>query len=718
MAAFMRRLPGPVVLPIALGVLLGLFPRASTEAAVVRLEITRVEPAFGGHVFSPVGPYERLTGRAHGEVDPAHPGNAIIQDLHLAPRNARGMVEYVTDLEILRPIDPNRANRVLLLEVLNRGNKLALGAFNAGVPGVAADRNLLTHPGDGHLMHQGYTLAWLGWQADVLPGQGRLTLSVPVARHPDGSPIIGTVRTELTTPQPTPTLNLSSGWFTGLNHRSYPTISLDNHTAHPDGFLPTLTVRAHEETPRVLVPNAAWAFGSCPDGGVPAPSDTHICLPSGFQPGRLYEQIYRARDPLVMGLGFAALRDVAAFLRRDPRDRQGVPNPVYRDNLVAVVYGSSQSGRMIRSFIHLGFNQDEQGRRVFHGAYPHIGGGLMPLNVRFAQPGRAWGDQIDHLYPAYDFPFTYARQHDPLTQRTQGILDRCTATGTCPRIFHVATALELWEGRQSLGLTDPLGLRDVPDPDDVRTYIMVSTQHGAAPLPLATRAPFGNCQQQPNPNPQIWTMRALLVTFTAWVRDGHAPPASVAPRVADGTLVAPDQVRFPPIPANEYGGVRRPAVRFLAIHNPLHVLDYGPPYHPADSSGILGREPPRASGAGYGVLVPQVDRDGNDLGGLRSLQLQVPIGTYTGWNLGRSDRFEDGFCSLTGSFVPFARTLAERTFVGDPRPSLEERYPSRESYVSAIRAAATELVSRGFLLQADAALLMAEAERDGVRDGP
>ena len=186
---------------------------------------------------------------------------------------------------------------------------------------------------------------------------------------------------------------------------------------------------------------------------------------------------------------------------------------------------------------------------MFDGAYPHIGGGLMPLNVRFGQPVRAWGEQTDHLYPAYDFPFSYTPQPDPLTLRTQGMLDRCRDTGTCPRIFHVATALEMWEGRQSLGFTDPLGQHDVADPPDVRSYIMASTQHGAPPLPLPTQAPFGNCQQQPNPNPQLWTMRALLTRVHAMGARRRRPPPSLACRASPTeTLVPADQVQLPADP--------------------------------------------------------------------------------------------------------------------------------------------------------------------------
>jgi len=695
------------------------------DARITRIEITRTEPAFGGQAFDSVGAYERLIGRAHGEVDPSDLKNAVIQDIALAPRNARGMVEYSTDVEILRPADRQKGNGVLFFNIVNRGNKHGITSFNADVPQRPtdlADNNALKNAGDGWMMRQGYTLIWFGWQPDLMPAPNRVTMTVPVARNADGSPITGLVRAELVLPPnataPVKTLNLSSGWFTAMFHASYPTASIDNRKPFDDGFVPTLTVRAKEQEARVAIPNSDWSFGACPDGGAAAANDKQICYPAGFQPGRLYELIYRAKDPLVLGLGYAAARDLGSFLKNREQDGSGNANPVYRAGNKAIVMGSSQSGRFVRSMIQLGFNQDEDGRQAFEGAYPHIGGGLMPLNVRFGQPGRAWGDQIDHLYPAYDFPFTYARQRDPLTGREQGVLDSCKATNTCPLIFHVATALEMWEGRQSLGLTDPLGRHDVADPANVRTFVMASTQHAAAQLPLPNAQPFGNCQQQPNPNPHTWTMRALLTTLTAWVKDGTEPPSSVAPRIADGTLVAPDRVNFPAVPPTTYSEVSRPAMRFLGVHNPLHMLDYGPLYRPAETSGVITVEPPRVSTASYGVLAPQVDADGNDAGGVRSVYVEVPLGTYTGWNLGRKDRFEDGFCSLQGSFVPFAATRQERLDAMDPRPSIEERYPTKDAYLAKVKQATEKLAARRLLLPADAARLVAEAEKDGIRRGP
>jgi hypothetical protein len=349
---------------------------------------------------------------------------------------------------------------------------------------------------------------------------------------------------------------------------------------------------------------------------------------------------------------------------------------------------------------------------------PHIGGGLMPLNIRFSQPGRAWGQQVDHDYPAYDFPFTYARETDPLTGRSQGLLDRCEASHTCPLIFHMATALEIWEGRQSLGLTDPLGQRDMPEPDNVRTFIMASTQHAPPPLPLPAHPPFATCQQQSNPNPHTWTMRAAFVNLVGWVRDGKAPPASVKPSVADGTLVPPDRVQFPLIPATAYGGVARPAPRYTGTVSNLHVLDFGPDYRAGESSGIISQEPPTSGTASYGILVPQVDADGIDIGGVRDVYLDAPIGTYTGWNAFRPQLFDGGFCNFQGSFIPFAATKAERVEAGDSRPSLEERYPTKADYVAAVRSAADKLVAERMMLEEDRARLIAEAEANGVRLGP
>ena len=704
-------------LRIALGAMfVSVFLAGPADARITRIEITKTEPAFAGASFGSVGPYERVTGKAFGEVDPKLPGNAPIQDIQLAPKNTRGMVEYVTDIDILRPVDRSKSNGILFFNVINRGNKGGLGLFDANVRGGGA--NNLTDAGDGFLLRKGYTLIWFGWQADVLPGNGRMTMTVPVAHNPDGSTISGIVRSELITQAPTNTLSLSNGWFSG-GSSPYPTVNTDNRSPLPDGFIPTLTVRRRQPSPRITVPNTEWSFASCGQNGETVPSATQICYPARFKPGELYEITYRAKDPLILGLGFAATRDLGAFLKVSAKDDTGTANPVMIPNARTIVMGSSQSGRFIRTFINLGFNRSEDGRIVFDGAFPEIGGGQIPLNVRWGQPGRGAGNaEVDNQAPGAEFPFTYGQEADPLTGRTAGILDRCNGTHTCPKIVHAATSLEMWELRQSLGFTDPLGMKDLPDPPNVRTYLMVSTQHGPAALPLPTQAPFGPCQQQQNPNPHTWTVRALLEALSAWIKDGTEPPPSARPTISAGNLVSADQVHFPTIPGNTYGGVSRPAVKFLALSNPLHPLDFGKEYRPTEVSGVLSGELPKVGTPRYGNLVPQVDEDGNDLGGIRDVFVQVPIGTYTGWNLFNSRFYEDGVCTLAGSFIPFASTVQERQATGDTRKSLEERYPNKDAYVTEFKNAAESLVKQRYLLPEDAAMLVKQAEDNGIRQAP
>jgi Alpha/beta hydrolase domain len=729
----LRERRGRVTLLVAVSLLSLLAMSSTVEARITRIQIPAVEsPALGGASFGSVGQFEKLTGTAYGEVDPHHPLNAIIQDIDLAPRNAGGMVEYSTDIYILKPIDMTKGNRMLFYHVVNRGNGGI--PFNVGVPAG----NNPASAGDGFIQSMGYTLIKSGWQPDVLPGNSRMTMSVPIARNPDGSSITGTVRAEFIVAAATTTLNLSSGTFTGLTHASYPTVSTDNKTLLSDGFLPTMTVRSHEKDPRVSMSNNAWAFGSCPDGVHVTASTTQICmLGAGFQPGKIYELLYRGKDPIVIGLGYAGMRDLISFFKHARHDDAGTANPLWvadgrgrgsdreddgdnnrgdeqeHQGVLATFSGASQSGRNMRTFIHLGFNEDERGRIVFDGAFPLIGGGRAAFNIRFGQPGRAWGYVADHVYPAYQFPFTYGESHDPITGETDGILKRCLKTNTCPKIFHFATSLEIWEGRQSLGLTDPAGRRDVDDPDVVRAYVQTSTQHGPAAFPPGFTASLGPCQQQLNPNSYLETQRALWVALTDWLKRGVQPPPSHVPRLRDGTLVPPTRVDFPHIPANTYGGISRPAVKFLALANPLSVLDYGPLFNGLDETGILTVEPPGVGNRQYPIFVPQVDADGNDIGGVRSTAVLAPTATYTGWNL-YSGVFQDDFCTLSGSYIPFARTRAERLATGDPRPSLEERYGTHAGYVDAVRKATATLVKQRLLLPADADRLIGAADASDV----
>ena len=661
------------------------------EARITRVEITRVEsPAFGGASFGTVGTYDKLVGRAFGEVDPRDSDNARIQDIELAPRNARGMVEYAIDVYLLAPHDPARGNATILYDVVNRGNKVALGLFNAG----AAGGNEPTSAGDGFLQAQGYTLVWSGWQPDVAPGGGRMTMTVPVARAPGGGELTGRVRGEYIVNARTTTQNLSSGAFTGLTHTSFPAASLDTRDA-------VLTRRVKEADPRIAVPPTDWAFADCTTVPFPGtPSATQICLKDGFDPDHIYELVYTAKNPLVSGLGFAATRDLIAFLRHARKDDAGAANPLAGAIRTALAHGTSQAGRYLRTFLLLGFNRDEHGRTVFDGMNPHLAAQQLPLNIRFGQPGRAYGQHEDHLFPTAQPPFGWGPSHDAIAGDTGGILDACRRTRSCPRIIQTVSSTEYWQSRMSLDTTDVHGRHDLIQPHDVRVFHFAGTQHVPAAVPAA-----GICQQLSNPNPYQHGLRALLVALRDWAVVGTEPPASRYPTLHGGTLVdaAPAAIGWPGIPG----------VRYTGLLDGLRLVEFGRRFDVDRESGVID-EPPRVTGRDYTVLVPRVDADGNEVAGLRSVALQAPLGTYAGWNLRAAGFAEDEVCGLTGSFVPFARTRAERTAAGDPRPSLEERYGDHAGYVAAVRAAAARLVAARLLLPADADLLVTQADASSV----
>lgn len=662
------------------------------DARITRIEIARVEsPAFGGASFGSVGTYDKLVGRAFGEVDPRAPENAGIQDIELAPRNAHGMVEYAMDVYILAPHDPARGNATILYEAVNRGNKLMPGLFNFGAVGG----NEPTDAGDGFLQSQGYAIVWSGWQADVAAGGGRLTLTVPVAHQRNGAEITDRVRGEYIVTAATSTQNLSSGAFTNLTHTSYETVSLDTRLAQ-------LTMRVKETDPRVAIAPGDWAFADCTQTPFPGvPSTTQICLRNGFDTDHIYELVYTAKNPTVLGLGFAATRDLVAFLRHAQRDDAGTANPLAGAIRTALAQGTSQAGRFLRTMVLLGFNRDERGGVVFDGINPHLASQLLPMNVRFGQPGRAYGQHEDHLYPTAQPPFGWGDSVDDIAGDTGGLLDTCRRTRSCPRVIQTVSSTEFWQGRMSLDITDVHGRFDLPQPGDVRIFHFAGTQH----VPAAVAAQ-GICQQLSNPNLYQYGLRALLVALRSWVVSDTEPPASRIPTLRSGTLVDSAQraIGWPEIPGVAYSG----------IVDGLHLLDFGHGFDIDRESGVVD-EPPRSAGrAAYRVLVPRVNSDGNEVAGLRGVGLEVPLGTYTGWNLRRAGFAEGEECGLTGSFVPFARTRTDREAAGDPRPSLEERYRDHAGYVAAVRAAAQRLVAARLMLAADATTAIAQADASAV----
>ncbi len=683
--------------------LLGVLTLATSlaEARVVRFVVEQRRSFAGGMAFGDVGPYERLDGTAFMEVDPNDPLNAVIVNIDKAPRNARGMVEFSAPFFILKPVDMARGNDKIFYGVNNRGNKQTLGYFNF-VPSGPGINNPLTaaDAGDGFLMRLGYTVVDAGWQGDVAPGNNRLFPNFPVARQPDGSPIVAAVRIEYsdrTIPQAgtfTLTLEGSSAF------RSYETA--DTNTAHS-----MLTVRDSVNGPKILIPSNRWAFGRCPTGaGSLVPTTTDICLFDGFRADKLYELIYPAKNPMVMGLGYAVTRDIGSFLRYQTHDDVGNPNPLASSPTIvgirrAYSFGSSSTGMYQRDFLFLGFNEDESHRKVFDGLWIHKPGThRLFANVEFADPNTYSRQDDRHDFLSASFPpLTHAITTDPISGIHDGLVKR---PDTDPLVFQSDTGNEFWEMQASLNVVDGLG-NQVPVPDNVRFYFLSSFQHGGNNPPAAFPASAGICQNPTNPNYHGPTVRALLMALDAWADQGIEPPKSNYPRVGNGTLVSLDEAReaFPAIPG----------VNFPTVLNELDLLDYGPEF--GSVGGRLTLLPP-VLGPSYTVLVPKPDKDGLDIAGIRPMEIRVPLGTNTGWNVRAPGKRDPNLCALSGSFIHFATTKAERLAAGDPRKSLEERYKDHEGYVKAVKHAAKKLVHEGFLLEEDAERFIREAEASNV----
>ena len=639
----------------------------------VRLSIERQVSFAEGLSFGDTGPYERLTGSAFFELDPDDSANANVVDLPLAPRNASGLVEFRADLDILKPVDLARGNGCLLYGVNNRGNKTVVRVFNDAPP----DNDPLTvaAAGNGFLMRQGYTVVWSGWQGDLLAGDGLLTIDLPEALE-NGKPVRGKVRQEFIAEQEGVLwMPLSSA----PSIRSYPALDLD--TSHA-----TMTLREHERDERAPVPPDAWAFAEAVMVGGALqvrPSHTACYMKGGFKPGWIYELVYETEGSRVMGLGIVSIRDLMSMLLHDAVDAAGTANPVAGLER-AYMYGASLSARVIRQFIYDGYNVDPEGRKVFAAAYPHVSGaGRLFTNARFAQVGRYPRQHEEHQWPSERYPFAYSVTQDAFSDKQDCVLKRPEAD---PLVVHTHTNTEYWNRHASLGHTDSRTGEDIEFPEGVRVYFLASAQHTSV-MP----SPDDICQQRSNVMNNGPLMRAVLTMMHRWVTEGTPPPPSIVPRRGDGTLVAPEEAlaAFPKVP-----GFPLPP-----NHSRLPLYDYGPGFE----QGLVTEHPPQpVPGKEYAVQMPQVDEDGNDLGGLRSPEIMVPIGTHTGWNLRRAGFAEGDLASLAGSFVPFARTQTERDASGDPRLSIEERYASHEDYVQQVASAARQLQAAGFLLEEDA----------------
>ena len=679
------------------------------EARLTRIVVdTSAATTIGGVA------YTQSVGRLFGELDPNDPLNAIIQDIGLAGQTASHRVPYAATFTILTP--QTGATGVMLYQVSNRGGQ--------SLPNAST-------------IEPGATYVWTGWQGDLLArncstdypcndlyagpyqpagGSPVHALQVPVAHNPDGTSITGrvygsTINTTGSTSQlviyanPVPyrpaTLDTTKATFWSVTHQTI------------DG----------QEAGRVDIPSNQWAWADCRTAPFPGtPDPTRICLQGGFEPSLLYQIVFTARDPLVLGMGFAATRDAVSFFRDAGTDDFGNANPLASRINKTIAMGTSQSGNFLRSMVYYGFNQAETNGQVFDAIWPHIAGRQLWMNTRFALP-----DVIQMLYMAADeAPVWWGDFADAARGRApDGLLHRCTATGTCPKVIETYGALEFWALKASPDHVGATGTTDIALPPNVYRYYFPGTTHGGgsasafggsgAANPATTVFPTSlpgapaNCSLPANPNPEADQFNATLDNIVNWVVNGVAPPASVYPRLALGQLVPDTQgaMAFPNIP-----GFPLPP----NLVNPFLSYDFGPLFDAATQTGIITNQPPRILGA-FPSYVVRTNTDGNEVAGIASVNHQVPLGTYTGWNTWAVGARQGEICNLNGSFNPFATTRAARVAAGDPRPSLEERYGTHAGFVCVVRLAARSALRQRFLRPAAATALVAAASGSAVLTG-
>ena len=570
---------------------------------LLSLDIQKVELFADGAPFGAVGGYERVLGGARGEVDPDDPANKTIALLDKAPRNARGRVEYSTDLYILRPLDPASGNGRILYEVTNRGRKMLFGNIADGPQGMN-DPRAVADVGNGFPLRRGFTLVWSGWDPDAPRANSGLALTAPVATD-NGRPIVQRVREE---------------YVSGTRVGALEAFKLSHEAATLDQSRARLTVRGRASDPPLEMPSGEWSFVD----------RRTIRLREGTKPkpGFLYEFHYEATNPRVQGLGFAATRDLISYLKYNPAAVAATGRPTSH----ALAIGFSQGGRYLRHHISAGFNRDEQGRKVFDGIHTHTAGvGRIFFNVPFGQPARTNTQHEDHGFPEAWFPFSTAVLEDHMTGQKGALFrgDDCD-----PRLIETGTSTEYWQKGASLLTTDPLGMKDVALPEDSRVYMIAGTQHGGRVGATTDPGPNRNPRNPHSPMPAV---RALLIALDEWVASGKAPPASRVPTLGDGTLVEPDKTGFPAIPG----------AAVVTVTNEV-----------APSGDWVD---PKPAGRAYRTLVCRVDDDGNEIAGVRLPDIAVPLATYTGWNEYKPPYPRGELADRDGSYFAFpADKIAQR----------------------------------------------------------
>ena len=622
----------------------------AASAQVTRFAVLSVEHnALEGRSFGDVGTYDLINARVTVAIDPSDRRNAVIADVGMAPRNSSGKIEVASDVKILRPSDPKRGNGELLYEAANRGRALASNVFNDA---ASNELSKAADAGNGYLMRQGYTLVWAGWQGDLKSAPDTLALSVPTLTGVTGRITAELVFNNLTTP--------------AVAQLAWP-------AADPDTA--TLVVRARWDDPPASPADMSFRFVDA--------SHVEIKRPAGFDGGALYQLDYLARDPSVLGLGFAATRDIVAFLRRDVSSENPLAPGGHPSIRHSYAYGQSQAGRFLREFLYLGFNEDRASRRVFDGILVHVGGArFTAVNMRFGLPESAPRHPQDPGAIADRFPFTYSESANPFTGERDGLLKRCTRSRTCPKVIQVDSEYEWYNSKESLLIVDSAG-KAVKLPVDVRLFTMSGTPHIVRPSPL--------CVMPVNPLRHGPVLRAMLSNLQAWVDRGVAPPPSRIPDLASGSVIEAEKAAgqlSAPIPGLPYTG--------------MHVVA---------ASEDLTVHPARALGS-FKLYLPRLDADGMMIGGVRLPAIDAPKATYTGWNPQVVGNGPTALCSLVGGVVPFAATRESRIAKGDPRPSVAERYDSPSAYIARVDRVAQELVHSRFMLSEDLPRQHSAAESD------
>jgi len=645
------------------------------NARVLRVETANRTDVLGGKEFGNAGAYERITGRIYFSLAVNNPHNQRIVDLGNAVNLKKGEVEFSADFIAVQPKDAHKGNGSMLLEVPNRGRGRILSLVDGGDWDLAADA------GDAWLLRCGFTVVSLGWQWDAA-GADALRFSAPLAKE-NGKPITGLLRGDLMPSKVMAEIPLGHLILGNIGGSEYP-------VAAPDDPRNVLTIRDSRNGQRTIIPRSEWQFAQIVDGKL-APSDRHIHLNGGFQPGNIYEYVYVVADPVVAGGGFAAIRDFASYAKHD----SNAVTPAAR------VYGEgiSQNGRFLRDFLYQGFNADQEGRIALDGVLAHVAGaGRGSFNYRFAQPSRDAQPTSSIFFPTDIFPFTDLPENDPVSGESGGLLDRAVAEKVVPRIFFSNTSYEYWGRVAALIHVSADGKHDAPISDNVRIYHFTGLQHFSGPFPPAKGKLDLLGQQPQSPLPVKYFWRAMIANMDAWVRNGLLPPPSSYPKIADGTLVPLQDYAPPAIP-----GVNRPHEA-----NQAWRVDFGTNWR----DGILSIQPPKVSEP-FPVLVPQVDADGNERDGVRLPEITVPLATYASWNLrDPSIGAPDQRVSFELSYLPFPKTAAERQTTGDPRKSIAERYSDRETYLTRYHAAVEDLVKQRWILPEDRDAIVHRGEQE------